>query len=76
MNLLTEQRLLELSFIKKGNNSDEYFEKNNFILKPELGLWLFCANHNGIIVTTLLVIETELELAMLYSKSTKLNIYK
>ena len=74
--ILTSERLIELSFIQKSFGETIYFEKNNFILKEELGQWLFCANHNSVIVTTLLVIKTEVELAMLYNWSTNNNLYK
>jgi hypothetical protein len=40
-----------------------------------MGKWLFCAKHNEHIVTTLLYIETEFELAILYHQSTGINIY-
>ena len=73
---ITANRLLELKFEEKESNGCQYFERNNFILKPELGCWLFCANHNGYIVTTLLVIQTELELASLYHQSVKTNLYQ
>lgn len=74
--VLTVQKLKELSFTEKEHNSEKYYERDKFILKPMNGVWLFCAEHNGYIVTTLLYIETELELAMLYKQSTKLNLYK
>ncbi len=73
---LTSERLIELFFTRKTLGIYEYYEKNNFILKPELGQWLFCANHNGTIVTTLLVIQSEIELAMLYHWATSSNLYK
>lgn len=73
---LTQHRLIELNFTQKANSGESYFERNKFILKPTLGKWLFCAEHGGYIVTTLLYIETELELAMLYKQSTNSNLYQ
>ena len=73
--MLTEERLNELGFDRRILNGEPYFIRNGFILKTELGKWLLCAEHSGYIVTTLLWIETEMELAMLYNKSTNSNLY-
>lgn len=74
--MLTPEKLKALSFKEKENMGQKYYEKNGFILKNETGKWLFCAEHGGYIVTTLLYIETELELAMLYKQSTNSNLYE
>jgi hypothetical protein len=73
---LTTEKLKEFSFIERECEGHKYYERNGFILKPTLGKWLFCAEHSGYIVTTLLYIETELELAMLYKQSTHSNLYR
>ena len=75
-NMLTANRVIELSFEKKEFNGKVYYERRNFILKPEAGGLLFCANHNGTIITTLLVIQTEFELAALYHQAISENLYQ
>lgn len=73
--MLTVNRLKELSFVERESHGEKYYERNKFILKPKNDVWLFCAEHSGYVITTLLYIETELELAMLYKQSTRLNLY-
>jgi hypothetical protein len=51
-----------------------YYDKDDYILKSELGKRLTCANHEGIIITTLLVIATEQELEKHYLESTSKNL--
>lgn len=72
---LTIEKLKIFSFTERECSGQKYYERNGFILKPELGKWVFCAEHSGYIITTLLYIETELELAMLYKQSTNKNLY-
>ena len=72
--MITAERLIELGFEKKKINKSEFYNNENYILKPELGQWLICANHAGTIVTTKLVIETEAELERHYLESTGRNL--
>jgi len=73
--MLTRDRLIKLHFEEREMLGQIYFESNGFILKPELGKWLFCAEHDGYIIATMLWIETELELATIYYQSTQKNLY-
>lgn len=68
--MITAKRLTQLGFEKKEMHDSVFYNKENYILKPELGQWLICANHNGTIITTKLLIETEIELAKNYFEST------
>lgn len=72
--MITAERLIKLGFDKKEIDGSVFYDKENYILKPELGQWLICANHNGTIVTTKLVIETEAELENHYLESTGKNL--
>ncbi len=73
--MLTRDRLIELHFEERKMLEQIYFVNKGFILKPELGKWLFCAEHDGYIITTMLWIETEFELATIYYQSTQINLY-
>ena len=72
--MLKAERLIELGFEKKKISGSVYYDKEDYILKSELGRWLTCANHEGIIITTLLVIDTEQELEKHYLESTGKNL--
>jgi hypothetical protein len=72
--MLTADRLIEIGFEKKEIQGSVYYDKDNYILKPELGKWLTCANHDGTIITTLLIIETEQELEKHFLESTTKNL--
>jgi hypothetical protein len=72
--MITAARLIELGFEKKEISGSVYYAKDDYILKSELVKWLTCANHEGIIITTLLVIATEQELEKHYLESTSKNL--
>ncbi|MDY0090840.1 MAG: hypothetical protein RBR78_10815 [Flavobacteriaceae bacterium] len=69
--VLTAQKLKGLSFIEKERKGEKYYDQDGFILKRMNNVWLFCAEHSGEIITTLLYIETEKQLEMLQKLSRK-----
>jgi hypothetical protein len=72
--MITAKKLIKLGFERKEIQGQEYYEKENYILKSELGKWLICSRDDGIITTTLFVIETEKELEKHYKESTKKSL--
>jgi len=67
--MITKEKLLDFGFVEKNNRANTYYEKNSFILLPELGKWFICANHSGLILSDLTWIETIVELKKAYFES-------
>ena len=70
MDNISTDILTEFGFKEKFENSHYYYEKNGYILVPDLGVWKICSIISGQILMTNLCIDKVGELLRNYKEVT------